>query len=109
MVWTEFAFAALNVGKSLLGSASEQAAADAQNAEQERIAKAQFKRAEKEWEIQKKRDVTQWYWDRARIEQLRFNEKQTALDQASYGSKLISAATENLAINSQALYDKFVV
>ena len=109
MVWTELAFAAVNVGKSLLGSASEQAAADAQNAEQERIAKAQFKRAEKEWKIQKKQDVTQWAWDRARIEQLRFNEKQTALDQASYGAKLISAATENLAINSQALYDKFVV
>ena len=53
--------------------------------------------------------MTQWAWDRARIEQLRFNEKQTALDQASYGAKLISAATENLAINSQALYDKFVV
>ena len=109
MVWTELAFAAINVGQSIFGSMSQQSAADAQNAEQERIAKAQFKRAEKEWEIQKKRDVTQWYWDRARIEQLRFNEKQTALDQASYGSKLISAATENLAINSQALYDKFVV
>jgi hypothetical protein len=52
--------------------------------------------------------MTQWYWDRARIEQLRFNEKQTALDQATYGAKLISSATENLAINSQALYDKFV-
>lgn len=109
MVWTELAFAAINVGQSIFGSMSQQSAADAQNAEQERIAKAQFKRAEKEWEIQKKRDVTQWYWDRARIEQLRFNEKQTALDQASYGAKLISAATENLAINSQALYDKFVV
>ena len=109
MVWTELAFAAVNVGKSLLGSAGQQAAADAQNAEQERIAKAQFGRAMKEWRVQNKRDQTQWLWDRARIEQLRFNEKQTALDQASYGAKLISAATENLAINSQALYDKFVV
>ena len=40
-------FGALGVGQSILGSASQQAAADAQNAEQERIAKAQFKRAEK--------------------------------------------------------------
>ena len=102
-------FGALGVGSSLLGSASQQSAADAQNAEQERIAKAQFKRAEQEYQIQQKRDMTQWAWDRARIEQLRFNEKQTALDQTSYGAKLISAATENLAINSQALYDKFVV
>lgn len=102
-------FGALGFGQSLLGGASQQAAADAQNAEQERIARAQFKRAQQEYQIQKKRDVTQWFWDRARIEQLRFNEKQTALDQASYGAKLISAATENLAINSQALYDKFVV
>ena len=109
MVWTELAFAAINVGQSIFGSMSQQASADAQNAEQERIARAQFKRAEKEYEIQQKRDMTQWAWDRARIEQLRFNEKQTALDQASYGAKLISAATENLAINSQALYDKFVV
>ena len=109
MVWTELAFAAINVGQSIFGSMSQQSAADAQNAEQERIAKEQFKRAEKEYEFQQKRDMTQWAWDRARIEQLRFNEKQTALDQASYGAKLISAATENLAINSQALYDKFVV
>lgn len=100
--------AVLGIGQSIFGSASQKAAADAQNAEQERIAKAQFKRAQQEYQIQKKRDITQWYWDRARIEQLRFNEKQTALDQATYGAKLISSATENLAINSQALYDEFV-
>ena len=102
-------FGALGIGQSFLGGMSQQAAADAQNAEQERIAKAQFRRSMQEWRIQNKRDTVQWYWDRARIEQLRFNEKQTALDQATYGAKLISAATENLAINSQALYDKFVV
>jgi hypothetical protein len=98
----------LGIGQSILGGASQKAAADAQNAEQERIAKAQYKRYLQEYQIQKQRDMTQWYWDRARIEQLRFNEKQTALDQATYGAKLISSATENLAINSQALYDKFV-
>jgi hypothetical protein len=98
----------LGIGQSILGGASQKAAADAQNAEQKRIAKAQYKRSLQEYQIQKKRDVTQWFWDRARIEQLRFNEKQTALDQATYGAKLISSATENLAINSQALYDKFV-
>ena len=108
MVWTELAFAAINVGQSIFGSMSQQSAADAQNAEQERIAKAKFRREMQEYEIQKKRDQTQWFWDRARIEQLRFNEKQTALDQASYGAKLISAATENLAINSGALFDRFV-
>ena len=103
-----YIFGALGVGQSILGGMGQQAAADAQNKEAERIAKAQFKRARQEYQIQKKRDVTQWFWDRARIEQLRFNEKQTALDQATYGAKLISSATENLAINSQALYDKFV-
>ena len=92
----------------IFGGASQRAQANAQNAEAERIAQAQFKRANQEYNIGKKRDVTQWYWDRARVEQLRFNEKQTAVDQATYGAKLISAATENLAINSQALYDKFV-
>lgn len=103
-----YIFGALGVGQSILGGMGQQAAADAQNAEQERIAKAQYKRALQEYQIQKKRDTTQWFWDRARIEQLRFNEKQTALDQATYGAKLIASATENLAINSQALYDKFV-
>ena len=103
-----YIFGALGVGQSILGGMGQQAAANAQNKEAERIAKAQFKRAKQEYQIQKKRDVTQWFWDRARIEQLRFNEKQTALDQATYGAKLISSATENLAINSQALYDKFV-
>lgn len=99
---------ALGIGQSIFNSASQSAAADAQNAEAERIAKAQYKRAVQEYRIQNKRDITQWYWDRARVEQLRFNEKQTALDQATYGAKLIASATENLAINSQALYDKFV-
>lgn len=103
-----YIFGALGFGQSILGGLGQQASADAQNAEQKRIAKAQYRRAVQEYQIQKKRDVTQWYWDRARIEQLRFNEKQTALDQATYGAKLIAAATENLAINSQALYDKFV-
>ena len=92
----------------IFGGASQRAQANAQNAEAERIAQAQYKRARQEYNIGKQRDVTQWYWDRARVEQLRFNEKQTAVDQATYGAKLISAATENLAINSQALYDKFV-
>jgi hypothetical protein len=100
--------AVLGIGQSIFGSASQKAAADAQNAEQKRIAKATYRRNMQEWQIQKKRDATQWYWDRARIEQLRFNEKQTALDQATYGAKLISAATENLAINSGALFDRFV-
>ena len=109
MPWLEAAYTAVKVGMSLLGSAGEQAAADAQNAEQERIAKAQFRRSMQEWRVQNKRDQTQWIRDRARIEQLRINQKQTAKDQATYGAKLISAATENLAINSQALYDKFVV
>lgn len=104
-----YIFGAIGLGQSVLGGMGQRAAADAQNAEQERIAKAQYKRALQEYQIQNKRDVTQWYWDRARIEQLRFNEKQTALDQATYGAKLIASATENLAINSQALYDKFVV
>lgn len=106
--WDDAAFLGIGIAQSIFGSSSQQAAADAQNAEQERIAKAQFRRARQEYQIQKRRDVTQWFWDRARIEQLRFNEKQTALDQATYGAKLIASATENLAINSQALYDKFV-
>jgi hypothetical protein len=101
--------AVLGIGQSIFGAASQDAAADAQNAEQKRIAKARYKREKQEWQIANKRDITQWYWDRARVEQLRFNEKQTALDQATYGAKLIAAATENLAINSGALYDKFVI
>ena len=94
--------------QGLFGGMSKKAAADAQNREAERIAKAQYNRAMKEWRIQKKRDITQWWWDKARVEQLRFNEKQTHLDQASAGAKLISSAAENLAINSGALRDKFV-
>ena len=107
-----FVGAALGGGTGFLqgifGGASQKAAAEAQNKEAERIAKAQFRRSMKEWRIQNKRDITQWWWDRARVEQLRFNEKQTHLDQASAGAKLISSAAENLAINSGALRDKFV-
>lgn len=98
---------AMAVGSSLLGSASQASQARAQNRAAEKQAKAQFDRAKKEYAIGNAERLAQWEWDKARVEQLRFNERQAAADYSTYQAKLIAAATRNLEINSGALYDKF--
>lgn len=108
MAWGAIIGAAVGIGSSIFGGASQRAAAAAQNEAAEKQAKAQFKRAKEEWRIKNATDLAQWQWDKARIEQLRFNERQAKSDYEAYNAKLIAAAQRNLEINRGALYDKFV-
>lgn len=109
MAWGAIIGGILGIGSAVVSGASQQAAADAQNAAAEAQAKAQFKRAQQEWEIKSVTDLAQWQWDTARVEQLRFNERQSKADYEAYNAKLIAAAERNLQINSGALYDKFAI
>jgi len=107
------AFGALiGAGVSLLGGlfggSSQRKAAAAQNAAAKKAAERQFARATQEWEIDFAQKSAQWQWDKARIQQLKFNEKQTAADYKTYQARLIDAANNNLRINKGALYDKYV-
>ena len=98
----------LGIGGSLLGASSQASQARAQNAAAEKAAKNQYDRAVKEYNIQNAQAKSQWEWDKARIAQLRFNDRQAEADYGLYTSQLITAATKNLEINEGALYDKYV-
>ena len=108
MAWGALIGAGTSLLGGLFGGSSQRSQASAQNAAAKKAAERQFKRATQEWEIDFAQKSAQWQWDKARIQQLRFNEKQTAADYKTYQARLIDAANNNLRINKGALYDKYV-
>ena len=98
----------LGLGSSILGASAEASKAKAQNRAASQAANRQFDRNLKEYDIQNAQALAQWQWDKARIAQLRFNDRQAEADYGLYTSQLITAATKNLRINEGALYDKYV-
>lgn len=108
MVWGAILGGLLGIGGSMLSSRSQAAAIEAQNKAAEEVAKREYSRAVREYELENSVAQTQWLWDQARVEQLRAYEKQAAADKADWNAKLITAAQRNLEINSGALYDRFV-
>lgn len=108
MAWGALIGAGTSLLGGLFGGASQRSQAAAQNAAAKKAAERQFKRATQEWEIDFAQKSAQWQWDKARTQQLKFNEKQTAADYKTYQARLIDAANNNLRINKGALYDKYV-
>lgn len=112
-IWGALATAALGGGISLFGASqaqsAQQKAARAQNRAAEQQAEARYERALDEYEIDWQSTLTNFYWEQALTEQVRKNEAIAAVDQASYGSRLIWSAAQNYNINSSALFDQYVV
>ena len=108
MAWGALIGGGIDLIGGLFGGSSQRSQAAAQNAAAKKAAERQFKRATQEWEIDFAQKSAQWQWDKARIQQLKFNEKQTAADYKTYQARLIDAANNNLRINKGALYDKYV-
>jgi len=108
MVWAAVVGAALGIGQSVLGTSSANSEAKAQAKKQKQAAIQQHNFAVREWELANKQANLQWEWDMARVNQLRDVEQQKAADQANYASLLIRNASQNLAINQGALFDRFV-
>lgn len=108
MAWGALIGAGTSLLGGLFGGSSQRSQASAQNAAAKKAAERQFKRATQEWEIDFAQKSAQWQWDKARTQQLKFNEKQTAADYKTYQARLIDAANNNLRINKGALYDKYV-
>lgn len=100
--------AVAGIGQGILGGMAAKSSADAQNEALKKRAEAQYKRAKQEWKISNVKDNAQWRWDMARVEQLRFNERQAKADYNVYTGRMIAAAMKNLEINRGALYDKYV-
>jgi hypothetical protein len=98
----------LGVAGSLFSSGASNAEARA-NAERQRAAnQMQWLYDVMDWQRSNAIAQSQWEWDMARIGQLRDVEAQKAQDQANYASMLIRNASTNLAINQDALADRFV-
>lgn len=109
MAWGAIIGGLLGIGSAVMSGVSQQQQADEYNRRAEENAQAQYKRALQEWELGNAQQYAQWQWDRARIEQLRFNERQAEADYNAYNAKLVGAAITNLQINSGALFDRYVV
>lgn len=95
--------AVLGIGSSILNNQAQEASSSAQYAEAERQARARYDRDVKEWELANLVAETQWWWDKARVEQLRFNERQKASDYAGYQGAMIGAAAKQLTTRIDGL------
>ena len=109
MGWLTAAGFAIGGLSSLISGSQQQSAAREANALAKAQAKAQFDRAKKEWRIDWLQQKSNWMWDKAKIEAARYVERQKEADHNWRNQKLIESAMENLAVNSSALYDRFVV
>lgn len=89
--------AVAGIGSSVFGAASAKSQADAQYEAAEKQAKARFRRDKQEWRLANLAAKTQWWWDKARVEQLRFNERQKASDYKAYQSQMLGAASQQLS------------
>lgn len=89
--------AVAGIGSSIFGAASAQSQANAQFREAEKQAKARYKRDVKEWQLANLAAKTQWWWDKARVEQLRFNERQKKADYKAYQAQMLGAASQQLS------------
>jgi hypothetical protein len=91
-----------------MGTSAANSQARRQEANARQAAKEQYKFDTEQYNLANKVANLQWEWDKARINQLREVEGQKAIDQANYGSMVIANATTNLAINQDALRDRFI-
>ena len=107
MAWW-VAGAALGAATSLFGGMQQRSAAQSANREREKQAKQAFERQKKEYEIGWGQQLTQYAWDQAKTEAMRFQDRQK---EAIYNQRmgwLTEGAMTNLQLNSEALYDKYV-
>jgi hypothetical protein len=100
--------AGLGIAASVIQSNQQNAANKKADKLAEQKAQAEYKQQSARYEIESMQQTTQYLWDQARVAQLRSVEQQNALDQASYGQRLIQAAADNYRIQADGLYDQFV-
>ena len=100
--------AALAGGLSLFQGSQQRSAAQSANKEREKQAKQAFERQKKEYEIGWGQQLTQYAWDQAKTEAMRYQDRQKEALYEQRMSWLAEGAMTNLQLNSEALYDKYV-
>ena len=101
--------AVLGIGSAVISGVQQQAAADAANEENKKRADAQYERSLKEWEISYLEEKANWAWQVAQTEAYRYAERQKEADYNWRADKLIGSAMVNMAINNDALRDRYVL
>ena len=107
MAWW-LAGAAIGAATSIFGGMQQRSAAQEANDEREKIAKQQFERQEKEYEIGWGQELTKYAWDQAKVEAARYQDRQKKAIYEQRMGWLTEGALLNLQLNSEALYDKYV-
>jgi hypothetical protein len=108
MAFWAAAGAILGLGQGILGGMQQQQAAKEANKLAEQMAKKQYRRAMKEWRIDWWDKKSNWLWQTAQTEAMRFAERQKESDHNWRSQKLIESAMQNLEVNTQAIRDKFI-
>lgn len=108
MAFWAAAGAILGLGQGILGGMQQQQAAQEANKLAEQMAKKQYRRAMKEWRIDWWQQKSNWLWQTAQTEAMRFAERQKESDHNWRSQKLIESAMENLAVNTGAIRDRFI-
>jgi len=101
------ASAALGIGSSLFGSASQNRQREAENAEkQDNYKRARSAARAATLATDQQNDIN-YAWQVAQTEAIRFQEAQEKADYEFTQSRLTESALKNLEINEQAIYDQF--
>ena len=108
MVWGAIAMAGIGAVSGIIQGNQQRSAADAQNKEQEKIAKAQYKRDLKEWELNYMQAQSDYAWSLANTEAQRYQDRVREADYNAQQGRVIDAAIENLELNGQALMDQYI-
>jgi hypothetical protein len=108
MVWGAIVGGVLGIGSSLLGGNASRRQQQQAREEARQAALTQWVYDVAEWQLANQVANQQWEWDMARVNQLREVELMKATDQANFANMLIRNAAANLAINQEALADRFV-
>lgn len=107
--WDDAIMVGLSVGTSIFGGSQQQSAAREANELAEKQAEQTYQRAMKEWKIDWWEKKANWIWDTAKVEAARYVERQKESDALWRSGRLIDSAMENLAVNTGALRDRFVI
>ena len=107
MVWGAVIMAGTMVAGSLMQSAAQRSAANQANSENERIAKEQLKRDKEAWEISYLTQQSNYAWEIASTEAMRYQDRVAEADYNAQQSRVIDSALINLELNQQALLDQY--
>ena len=109
MVWGAIAAAGIGAVTSIVKGNQQREQADAANKTQSQQVKDQYKRDRKEWKLSYLQAQSDYAWQVANVEAQRYQDRVAKADYEAQQSRVIDAALTNLALNTEALKDQYIV